>query len=170
MPRCAAWLTALPDAIDQLEALQRDTITRRDLEALLGLSKRFAVVLMHRLGARRLGNALVLDRHALVRQFTALRDGTAFEQALDRQVRLADTLRQARIHRVRVPVAAATQHIRLASLPAGVSVAPGRIEVTFTGPREAVQQLYALAQALLNDFGAFEKAVEAQTGKQALLP
>ena len=71
---------------------------------------------------------------------------------------LADTLRQARIHRVRVPVAAA-QHIRLASLPAGVTVAPGRIEVTFTGPREAVQQLYALAQALLNDFDAFEKAV-----------
>ena len=72
---------------------------------------------------------------------------------------LADTLRQARIHRVRVPVAAAAQHIRLASLPAGVTVAPGRIEVTFTGPREAVQQLYALAQALLNDFDAFEKAV-----------
>ena len=73
---------------------------------------------------------------------------------------LADTLRQGRIHRVRVPVAAAAaQHIRLASLPAGVTVAPGRIEVTFTGPREAVQQLYALAQALLNDFDAFEKAV-----------
>ena len=35
-----------------------------------------------------------------------------------------------------------------------------RDEVAFTGPREAVQRLYELAQALINDFDAFEKAVE----------
>ena len=44
MPRSPAWLTSLPDAIEQLKTLQRDTITRRDIEELLGVSKRRAVI------------------------------------------------------------------------------------------------------------------------------
>ena len=41
---------------------------------------------------------------------------------------------------------------RLASLPAGVSVEPGRIEVRFSGAQDAVGRLYALAQALTHDY------------------
>ena len=36
---------------------------------------------------------------------------------------------------------------RLAGLPAGVSVEPGRIEVRFSGAQDAVGRLFALAQA-----------------------
>ena len=49
---------------------------------------------------------------------------------------------------------------RLAGLPAGVSVEPGRIEVRFRGAKDAVGRLFALAQALTNDYERFEELVE----------
>ena len=48
---------------------------------------------------------------------------------------------------------------RLASLPAGVHVARDRIEVRFSGAQEAVARLFALAQALTNDYDRFETLV-----------
>jgi hypothetical protein len=58
-----------------------------------------------------------------------------------------------------VPVAAGVLSIKLAGLPEGVTVARGRIEVQFSGAREAVGRLFALAQALVNDFDRFEDLV-----------
>ena len=49
---------------------------------------------------------------------------------------------------------------RLAGLPAGVSVEPGRIEVRFSSAQDAVGRLFALAQALTNDYERFEELVE----------
>ena len=48
---------------------------------------------------------------------------------------------------------------QLANLPEGVSVARGRIEVRFDGAEDALARLYALAQALGNDYGRFEELV-----------
>ena len=49
---------------------------------------------------------------------------------------------------------------RLSGLPAGVTVEPGRIEVRFRSATEAVGRLFALAQALTNDYEQFEALVE----------
>ena len=49
---------------------------------------------------------------------------------------------------------------RLAGLPAGVTVEPDRIEVRYHGAQEAVGRLFALAQALTNDYKQFEALVE----------
>ena len=48
---------------------------------------------------------------------------------------------------------------RLSGLPEGVSVEPGRIEVRFSGAKDAVGRLFALAQALVNDYERFEALV-----------
>ena len=39
MPTPPRWLLAVPDAIRQLEALDRDLLTRRDVERLFGVSR-----------------------------------------------------------------------------------------------------------------------------------
>ena len=49
---------------------------------------------------------------------------------------------------------------RLSGLPEGVSVEPGRIEVRFSGAKDAVGRLFALAQALTNDYEQFEALVD----------
>ena len=48
---------------------------------------------------------------------------------------------------------------RLAGLPEGVTVRPDRIEVRFGSAKEAVGKLFALAQALGNDYERFEALV-----------
>ena len=57
--------TSIPDAIRQLEQLDRDLLTRRDLERLFGVSKVRAVALMTAFGAGRTGHLLTLPRAAL---------------------------------------------------------------------------------------------------------
>jgi hypothetical protein len=58
-----------------------------------------------------------------------------------------------------VPVAASVLSVKLVGLPEGVSVERGRIEVTFQGARDVVERLFALAQALTNDYERFETIV-----------
>ena len=69
-------------------------------------------------------------------------------------------LRQARLTGIRVAVPRAARAARLAGLPAGVSVEPGRIEVRFSGAQDAVGRLFALAQALTHDYEQLEALVE----------
>ena len=64
MPAQPRWLLAIPDAIRQLDALDRDLLTRRDLERLFGVSKVRAVALMTAFGAGRTGHLLTLPRAA----------------------------------------------------------------------------------------------------------
>ena len=46
MPAKPRWLLAVPDAVRQLERLDRDLLTRRDLERLFGVSRARAAQLM----------------------------------------------------------------------------------------------------------------------------
>jgi len=159
MPAEPRWLLAIPDAIQQLEELDRELLTRRDVEHLFGVSKTRAAALMRTFGAERTGNVRTLPRTQLLRQLRSRRKGAAFVRELARRERLVTTLRQARISGIRVAVPAAVLDVRLPGLPAGVTVGPGRIEVQFHGAREAVARLFALAQALTNDYERFETIV-----------
>ena len=140
MPATPRWLLAVPDAIRQLETLDRDLLTRRDVERLFGVSRARAATLMRTFGASR-----VLRRTALLRQLRTYRQRAAFRGEEERRTRLVAELRQA----------------RLAGLPAGVTVEPGRIEGRFSGAQDAVGRLFALAQALTHDYEQFEALVEA---------
>ena len=77
-----------------------------------------------------------------------------------RRTRLVAELRQARLTGIRVAVPREALEARLAGLPDGVSVEPGRIEVRFRGAQDAVGRLFALAQALTHDYEQFEALVE----------
>ena len=63
---------------------------------------------------------------------------------------------------IRVTLPAETLDAKLASLPEGVSVSRDRIEVRFGGAKEAVERLYALAYALVNDYERFEALVDGE--------
>ena len=163
MPAKPRWLLAIPDAIKQLEALDQDLLTRRDLERLFGVSKGRAVALMTAFGAGRTGHLLTLPRAALLRQLRLHRTRAAFRSEATRRDRVITAIRQARLTGIRVAVPREALEARLAGLPAGVSVEPGRIEVRFSGAKDAVGRLFALAQALTNDYEQFEALVDGAT-------
>jgi hypothetical protein len=159
MPAQPRWLLAIPDAIAQLETFDRELLTRRDLEQLFGVSKTRAAALMQTFGAEPTGNVRTLSRTQLLRRLRAQRKGSAFTAEVDRREHVLATLRQARIANLRVPVPVDVFSGRLAGLPDGVTVERGRIEVRFTGARDAVTRLFALAKALTNDYDRFETIV-----------
>ena len=102
-------------------------------------------------GAGRTGHILTLPRAELLRQLRRHRRRAVFRGEEARRERVVTGIR------VTVPVEAL--EVRLSGLPEGVSVEPGRIEVRFGGAKDAVGRLFALAQALTNDYERFEALV-----------
>ena len=160
MPAKPRWLLAIPDAIRQLEKLDPDLLTRRDLERLFGVSKVRAAQLMTAFGAGRTGHILTLPRAELLRQLRSRRKRAACRGEQTRRERVVTEIRKARLTGTRVAVPVEALEARLSGLPAGVAVEPGRIEVRLGGAKDAVGRLYALAQALTNDYEQFEELVE----------
>ena len=159
MPPKPRWLLALPDAVRQLEALDRDLLARRDVERLFGVSRARAAQLMRTFGAELAGSSRVLRRTDLLRQLRKYRQRAAFRIEEQRRARLVAELRTARITGIRVAVPVESLEARLAGLPEGVTVEAGRIEVRFAGAKDAVGKLFALAQALTGDYERFEALV-----------
>ena len=148
VPATPRWLLAIPDAIRQLDALDRELLTRRDLEQLFGVSRARAATLMQTFGAALTGTQRTLPRTQLLRQ---LRKHRAAGRLPRRGGRARawwpnSARRGSPGSGSRCPAEAL--EARLSGLPAGVSVEPGRIEVRFSGAQEAVARLFALAQAL----------------------
>ena len=160
MPVRPRWLLALPDAIQQLDALDRPLLTRRDLEQLFGVSRARAATLMRAFGAEFTGSIRTLPHPALLRQLRRLQKDATFREEEARRDRVLTALRQARRTGIRVPVPVDAFHGRLAHLPAGVSVSRDRIEVRVTSAKDAVTKLFALAQALTHDYDRFETLIE----------
>ena len=159
MPATPRWLLAIPDAIRQLAALDRDLLTRRDLERLFGVSRDRAATLMQTFGAALTGHQRTLPTAQLLRQLRRHRTGAAFRGEATRRDRVVTAIRRARLTGIRVAVPPEALEGRLASLPEGVHVARDRIDVRFSGAQEAVARLFALAQALTNDYDRFETLV-----------
>ena len=149
-----------PDAISQLEALDRTLLTRRDVERLFGVSKARAATLMQTFGAELTGNQRTLPRRKLLQQLRKHRSRAAFRAEEERRTRLVGELRKARLTGIRVKVPVESLDGKLASLPDGASVGRDRIEVRFNGAKEAVVRLFALAKALTNDYERFEALVD----------
>ena len=160
MPARPRWLLALPDAIAQLDALDRPLLIRRDLEALFGVSRARAATLMRAFGAEWTGSIRTLPRPALLRQLRRLQQTAPVRDEAARTDRVWTALRQARRIGIRVPVPADALQGRLARLPLGVSVGRDRIEMRFTSAQDAVAKLFALAQALTHDYDRFETLIE----------
>ena len=114
-------------------------------------------------GAGRTGHILTLPRAELLRQLRRHRKRAAFRGEEARRDRVVTEIRKARLTGIRVALPVEALEARLAGLPAGVSVEPGRIEVRFRGAQEAVGRLFALAQALTHDYEQFEALVDGAT-------
>ena len=162
MPAKPRWLLAIPDAIRQLEKLDQDLLTRRDMERLFGVSKVRTAALMTAFGAGRTGHLPTLPRAELLRQLRSRRKRAACRGEQTRRERVVTEVRKARLTGTRVAVPVEALEARLSGLPAGVAVEPGRIEVRFSGAKDAVGRLFALAQALTNDYEQFEALVEGE--------
>lgn len=160
MPAKPSWIERLP----ALKAFPDEYVDRATVECALGIERRRALQLMAGLPGKTIGSSKVVERGPLLKRLRSIAAGedSAFES--ERRARFAiklDAMRQERIEQPRVPVVApiAVMDSRISQLPAGVSLEPGRIAVSFDTVTEACERLLALAMAIGNDPVQFEELV-----------
>lgn len=137
-----------------LSHLGHNVITAR----LLGLHRRPAIRLMHRLGGYQSGRTFLIETQK--RALEEIASGEAFQYETARRERLgsalAESKRDFKARRILIPVTPEMRGREVAGLPATVRLAPGRLEISCRDAADLLQQLMELAQAVRNDYDGFE--------------
>ena len=164
MPRKSEWIEQLPSALEELRQFPASVVDRAILEKVLRIERRTAIRLMNRFGGFQTGKTFLIDRVRLIEQLEQLDRGEAVTIERDRRSRLADELEKTRRlapgRKVRVDVAPDVRARRMKDLPAGIHLKPGELRIEFYGAEDLLRHLFELSQAMVNDFGRFQAAVE----------
>jgi hypothetical protein len=168
MPDKPLWLVRLPGAIESLESSPDPWVDRSRIEALLGVGRRRAQQLLAGVATRQVGASRVAIAADVVTHLRRIADGEQAYYDARRRKQLWDRLREQRERWIEQPpvfVEVSGQTIRrvetrdFEGLPDGVELQPGRIEVAFATPQEALEKLVALALAISHNRESFEERV-----------
>src|ERR1039458_227198 len=161
MPAKAQWLLRVPEILAELAVLDVPVLDRAVCERLFRLRRRRTIDLIRSFGGDQAGRTLLADPPQLVEPFEQIRDSPDFRMEWRRKERLAERLDAIRRlqagARVAIPVEPQTLRLRLPDLPPGVGLSPGELHIQFQSSEELLSKLFALAQAIANDYEAFEK-------------
>ncbi len=169
MPASPTYGHRIPAALDALRQSTCEWIDRRQLGALLGVSKTVAWrVLRHCGGEAGPGGALVCGRAALIDRLEELRrEGGPLDLEIRRHNRLADFLQQIRPQVLAhlTDVARDEQALemlssRFQSLPANVVLTRSSLHIDFSGANELLEAVGTLIYALHNDFERIRDYIE----------
>lgn len=160
MPDQPSWYQRIPQILKILETTSLPVLDRYSVEKLFGVGRRQAVRIMARLGGYQAGRTSLIERDELAQRLRLLAGGVSVERAVGRRQRIWQILRgeTSRLRALGVTITPPQIPPRLANLPAGVDLRPGRLVVTYTEPIQLLERLYALAQALTVDYENFEKS------------
>ncbi len=164
MPRKSEWTEQLPSALDELRRFPAPVIDRAILEKVLRIGRRTAIRLMNRFGGFQSGKTFLIDRLQLIAKLEETACGDAVTAERDRRFRLSDELDKTRRlapgRKVRIDTAADVRDRVMQDLPVGIHLRPGELRIEFFGAEDLLRHLYELSQAMVNDFGRFQEAVE----------
>jgi hypothetical protein len=160
MPAKSQWLANLPEIIRELELVQTPVVDRACVETVFGVGRRRAIQLMHEFGGYQAGKTFLLDRLALIGKLGAMVGGEGFYYESRRRQRLGRQLQSlaevVKARRVVVAVGRGGWETTVSTLPEGVVASAGRLVVEFSSREELATRLFAVVQALANDYESFE--------------
>jgi len=156
MPDKPLWYSRLAEIHAELHRWPSPWVDRPAVEALLGVGRRRAQQILAAAGAVAAGRtALVTPAQLAAHLSRAPAASVEREKARVRRFARQLVSWEARPRRLMVAAPAAVERTGLGSLPAGIQLGPGRIEITFMNAREAGEKLLALAMAAANDPDGF---------------
>lgn len=165
MPAKPAWFHRLNQILEELRTLQTPLLDRHSMEVLFQVRERRGRQLMSDLPGVRIGNAMAVERLALIRKLEGVALSEECRTEANRKQRLSTNLAQVRKHLAARKVqlrAVADVHSRLVdALPGGIDLRPGELRIQFWGAEDLAAKLFELSQAMANDWTAFQKAAEA---------
>jgi hypothetical protein len=166
MPAKAQWLLRVPEILEELSALDVPVVDRALCERLFRLRRRRAIDLMRCFGGYQAGRTFLVERSKLAERLAEIRDGADFKVESRRKERLTgklDAIRRLQVGaRVAIPIEPETLSQRLPDLPPGIGLSPGELHIRFESSEELLSKLFALAQAIANDYEAFEKRTSSE--------
>ena len=159
MPAKSSWLLHIPEIRSLLAEVALPVIDRAAIQSIFGLGRRQAIELMHQFDAYQAGHTLLIERMRLISELDKIVANGEYQQEEARHEKLTAALarfqRARRAQEVRIEVAPAVFDTRLSILPGAVHLAPGKLEVEFSGCEDLLSKLFTLAQAAINDFDSF---------------
>ena len=163
MPDQPSWIVRVPEILEKLEAPGAPPfLDRPAVEALFGLRRRQSITMLRRFGGYQVGKTFLAPRRAVVDYLRQPERWSAAAGEKGRFEKVCSSLGEARqeldLRRIPIPAAAETVRPNLSGLPAGVRLQPGELTIAFASPAELLEKLFALAQALGNDFETLERA------------
>lgn len=171
MPAQPAWFHRLEEILEELRGLEISHLDRLAVEKLFRVRERRARQIMAGLPALQVGNAVAVERQALIERLRNTAAGDRFQWEITRRARLVEDLdrlrRLAPARHVRVPAAADVRDRSVRELGGGIELRPGELRIEFYGAEDLAAKLFELSQAMMNDWNAFARAVEEET---AFLP
>lgn len=145
MPRPISWLPRLHEIRRSVGSSVRSHYDRSDLQVLFELQPRAAQKLLKLLPTVAIGTSRLVEREALANFLDGVHGaddvGSFLEQV---QQQKAGTSRR----KIRSLVRRALEPATLTSLPEGMSLARGRIEISFRSVEHLAETMYALARIL----------------------
>lgn len=162
MPDQPGWIDKVNEIAEKVEASPAPVFDRAAIEFLFGVRRRQAIVLMHRMGGWQAGKTFLVAREALLRFVRDPLRETGAEVEARRFASLLDTLGRSKeerhFRRIPVPATARVFQVDFAGLPEGIDFEPGELRICFDHPHQLLEKLFALSQALANDYETFERA------------
>jgi hypothetical protein len=163
MPDQPSWIDRVPEILETLESPGAPPfLDRPTVEMLFGLRRRQAIALLRRFGGYQVGKTFLAPRPAVA---GFLRDPDRWRAAAHERGRfegvrraLGEARQELALRRIAIPARAETFGLEFSGLPAGIGFEPGQLTVAFANPAELLEKLFALAQALGNDYDTFERS------------
>ena len=164
MPAQPAWFHRLDQILEELRALEISHLDRLAVERVFRVRERRARQIMAGLPALQVGNAVAVERQALIFRLENTAAGDRFQWEMSRRARLVEDLERTRRlapgRRVRIPAATDVQERSFQDLISGIELRPGELRIQFYDAEDLAARLFELSQAMMNDWNAFAQAVE----------
>jgi hypothetical protein len=159
----------MPEIRSMLAGTQLPVIDRAAVERLFGLRRRQAIELLRRFGGYQAGCTFLIGREQLIERLDFIGASDEYQWDAARRERVSATIEEIQRTReseaVRIPVTRDVFDCRMRSLGPDVQLRPGKLEIQFDGPEDLLRKLFALSQAVANDYSNFERTVGGGPGR-----
>jgi hypothetical protein len=164
MPDQPLWLERVPAVLDFLSGPEAPALLDRGaIEALLGVRRRRAILILHKCKApRRRGREMLAPRESVVAFLQSQRHEAALSRERARQHQVAEALGQARreLALPRISLPRQQTKLTLAGLPPGIHLTQRNLSVDFATAQDLIEKLFTVAQAFAHDYASLEAALQ----------
>jgi hypothetical protein len=171
MPAQPYWFHRLDEILAELRALGVSHLDRLAVQKLFRIRERRARQIMAGLPCLQIGNAVAIERQALIARLENTAAGGRFQWEIARRSRVAEDLdlarRQLAARGVRIPAAAGLEERSALNLGVGIELRPGQLRIEFSGAEDLAAKLFELSRAMANDWPAFAQKVDAPLPRPA---